>query len=188
MRRFYTRPLAVLAICGIGYLMSLDVSAAWADSTTPSGSSTAPLETRTYVTQAAAADQFEIESSKLALTQSKNADIHKFAQMMIHDHTASTDKLKAVLKKEKADEPAAALDAGHQAQLDSLKSQAGESFDAAYIKAQLQGHQDALSLHQSYAASGADKGLKAFAANTAKVVQMHLSHVQALAKKLNMPE
>jgi putative membrane protein len=157
-----------------------------ADSTT-SAPQAAPVETKTYVDKAAAGDLFEIESSKLAIQKTKNTQIRSFAQMMVRDHTASTTKLMAILKKEKADSPAATLDPDHQAQLDSLKSESDADFDAAYVKAQLQAHQDALTLHRSYAAGGADKSLKAFATNTAKIVQTHLDHVQTLAKKLNIP-
>lgn len=164
-----------------------DSAATTQDSGQNSGATPAtPIETRTYVGKAAMADLFEIESSKLALQKTKDAGIRSFAQMMIRDHTASTSKLTAILKREKADVPSSTLDADHQAQLDSLKAASGTGFDAAYVKAQLQGHQDALTLHQTYAASGSDKRLKAFAASTAKVVQMHLDHAQALAKKLNI--
>jgi putative membrane protein len=164
--------------------------AALADSTTTTQNTAAtpatPIETRTYVKKAAMGDLFEIDSSKLALQKSKDAQVRSFAQMMIRDHTASTAKMVSILKKEKADAPSTTLDPDHQAQLDALNAESGASFDTAYVKAQLQGHQDALILHQTYSTSGSDKRLKAFAASTAKVVQMHLDHVQTLAKKLNV--
>jgi putative membrane protein len=185
MARIHAHLTLVLLSCIIGTGLTPGSFSARADITSSSSQST-PIATKSYVDKAAAADLFEIESSKLALEQSKNSNVRAFAQMMIHDHTASTTKLKATLKKEKADGPPAVLDPEHQTQLDSLKSQSGESFDNAYVKAQLKGHQDALALHQNYAASGADKELKAFAASTAKIVETHLTHIEALAKKLNV--
>jgi putative membrane protein len=186
VRRIRQITWAAAASCAVvaGLISCFSLSTK-ADSTT-SSSQSAPLETKTYVDKAAAGDLFEIESSKLALQKTKDPQIRSFAQMMIRDHTASTIKLKAVLKKEKINAPAPALDPDHQAQLDSLKAESDSTFDRAYVKAQLQGHKDALALHQSYAASGADKGLKAFAASTAKVVETHLEHIQALAKKSNI--
>jgi putative membrane protein len=185
MARPHTQIALVFMSCLIGTWVSGGSFAARADSTN-SATQASPIETRTYVDKASAGDLFEIESSKLALQKSKSPDIRTFAEMMIRDHTTSTAKLTAVLKKEKADEPPAALDPDHQAQLDGLKSESAGSFDDAYVKAQLQGHQDALALHQNYAAAGADKRLKVFAADTAKVVKLHLTHIEALAKKMNI--
>ncbi|HVJ42458.1 MAG TPA: DUF4142 domain-containing protein [Dongiaceae bacterium] len=171
---------------------SLSTVGAAADNTTvppaltTSAGQPAPIETKAYVDQAAAADLFEIESSKLAQQKSKNTQVQAFAKMMIHDHAASTAKLKTILKAGRMDEPPSTLPPDLQTQLDGLKAQSGETFDAAYVKAQLEGHQAALQLHQSYAATGTDKKLRAFAAQTAKVVQKHLDHVQMLAKKLNI--
>jgi putative membrane protein len=188
------RNIAISLIAAAG-LFAWSPMVASADSTTATQSPTtestatppaAPIETRTYVGRAAMGDLFEIESSKLALQKTKDAQIRSFAQMMIRDHTASTSKLTAILKREKADVPSSTLDADHQAQLDALKASSGGSFDTAYVKAQLQGHQDALALYQNYAGSGSDKRLKAFAASTVKVVQMHLDHAQALAKKFDV--
>jgi putative membrane protein len=184
------RKSAIISLIVAAGLLLTSSMTALADSTTTTQNTTAtpapPIETRTYVKKAAMGDLFEIDSSKLALQKSKDAQIRSFAQMMIRDHTASTAKLAAILKREKADAPSTTLDPDHQAQLDALNAESGASFDTAYVKAQLQGHQDALTLHQTYAASGSDKRLKAFAASAAKVVQMHLDHVQALAKKLNI--
>lgn len=177
--------------------LSLSAIAAFADSTTSAPGTSAPalttsagqpaaIETKAYIEQAAAADRFEIDSSKLAEERSKDKQVQAFAKMMVHDHTASTAKLKADLKASKMDAPPASLPADLQTQLDGLKAESAENFDAAYIKAQLQAHQSALQLHQSYAAKGADKKLRSFAAQTATVVQKHLDQVQMLAKKLNI--
>ena len=47
-----------------------------------------------FVTKAAGAGSFEIQSSQLALTKSQNAGITAFAQMMIDDHTKAAEGLK----------------------------------------------------------------------------------------------
>src|SRR5262245_29335149 len=49
-------------------------------------SATVP-STKAFVETAAAANQFEIDSSKLALTKTKNKEIIAFAKMMVGDHT-----------------------------------------------------------------------------------------------------
>lgn len=185
-RQEMRRKVAPVAVClFLGSLSVLCPLSVRADSTT-STIQTKPVETKAYVDQAAAGDRFEIDSSKLALEKSKNEDIRAFAQMMIRDHTASSAKLQALLKKEKMDEAPTGLDQNHQAQFDQISSQSNDEFDSSYVKAQVSGHEAALALHKSYAATGTDKGLKAFAAATAKIVAVHLEHVKLLAKKLNV--
>jgi len=48
-----------------------------------------------YVKLAADADMYEIQSSKVALTRSKRADVKSFARQMIADHTTTTKALMA---------------------------------------------------------------------------------------------
>lgn len=134
-----------------------------------------------FVTNAAASDMFEIDSSKLALTRTKNADIKAFAQMMIEMHTQTT----AGLKKAIADSgqpltPPAALPADLRTKLDVLGKASSADFDKAYMDAQVDGHQAALDLHTRYAAGGTVPALQAAAASTAPVVQEHLTKAKSM--------
>src|SRR5688572_550135 len=52
-----------------------------------------------YVAKAGAGDVYEKQSSQLVLTTSKNADVRKFAQMMVTDHSQSTADVKAAALK-----------------------------------------------------------------------------------------
>lgn len=175
--------IAAALAAGAGY--SVSIPAASADESAPALNTAAgqpsSLETAQYVNKAAMTDLFEIDASKLALQKTQNKAIRQFAEMMIHDHTASTAQLTKILKQKNLEAPPKALAPDQQSKLDNLKSLSGKEFDAAYLNAQVQGHQDALQLHQDYAASGQDKELKAFALKVSKTVQMHLDH----ARKLN---
>lgn len=143
---------------------------------------TAPTSAQGFADMAAASDQFEIESSKLAKTMAKTPAVKEFAAMMVTDHTKSSAELKAAAgKATPAVTPAPKLTAQQQSDLDSLKS-AGANFDTLYASKQVAAHQQALSLLQSYAASGDTESLKAFASKTAPTVQKHLEKAQTLAK------
>ena len=61
--------------------------------------SATPTDAAGFIAAAGASDMFEIQSAKLALANSKSDDIHKFANMMIADHTKTTDAVKAAAKK-----------------------------------------------------------------------------------------
>ena len=77
--------------------------------------------------------------------------------------------------------PPPALLPQHQALLDQLRSAgSGPSFDMAFRDIQINAHQQALQLHQNYAASGDVPALRATAGQIVPVVQMHLSQLQGL--------
>jgi putative membrane protein len=137
-----------------------------------------------FVPKAAASDMFEVESSKLALKMSKNADIKDFAKMMIDAHTKSTAALKAAITASgQAITPPAALPDDMQKKLDDLK--ASKDFDKDYVSDQIDGHQAALDLMQGYANNGDVAQIKQFAVDTAPVVQDHLTKMKAIKDKMD---
>lgn len=141
---------------------------------------------KSYVEQAAMTDRFEIMSSKLALKQSQNGEIKKFAQQMVTDHNKSTAKLKAIIQKDRLDvKPPAKLDEAHEKVLKELEEAKGADFDKLYAKVQTEGHEDALKLHQTYAENGDQPDLKNFAGEVSKVVEMHLAHITDINKALH---
>lgn len=159
-----------------------DQAMAGDDAAAPAADAAAPTTAQGFVDAAAASDTFEIESSRLARTMSKNADVKAFADMMVTDHTASSTELTATAAK--ATPPvtvAPKLNPEQQATLDSLKA-AGANFDAAYVQAQVAGHEKALAMLQGYAASGDSEPLKTFAAKLAPKVSQHLDKARTLAK------
>ncbi len=137
-----------------------------------------------FVTHASIADQFEINTSKLAQGKSKNAEVKEFAARMITDHTKSTAALKKALSSSPSKAtPAAKLDEKHQKDLDSLASVNGKEFDTRYIALQKDAHKEAVSLFTDYSQHGDDKALKTFAGNTLPTLKDHMKHVQKLSAK-----
>lgn len=143
----------------------------------------APASAQDYATQAAAADQFEIESSKLAADQAEDAKIKAFAKMLVADHTKSSNELKTIAASLKpALTVTPTLRPDMQSKLDALKDVKGADFDRLYATQQVAAHQEALALHQGFASAGQDAQLKTFASKTADVVQKHLTEAQGLAQ------
>lgn len=138
------------------------------------------ISSEEFVTMAASSDMFEIQSSQLAVANSKQDGVRQFAEMMIADHTKASQELKTAAGEASVTLPAQ-MDEKHAAELEKLKNAQGEQFDAAYVQAQLAAHQEALKLLRSYAQGGDSEPLKAHAAKTAPVVQGHLEHAQRLS-------
>ncbi|MDB5470653.1 MAG: hypothetical protein JWR84_2213 [Caulobacter sp.] len=138
-----------------------------------------------FVAKAASSDMFEIESSKLALTRTRNADIKAFAQMMIDMHTRTTAGLKkAIAESGQPLTPPTTLPADLQTKLDDLAKASDADFDKAYMDAQVDGHQAALDLMTRYAADGTVPALQAAAASTAPTVQEHLTKAKGIREGL----
>lgn len=118
----------------------------------------------------------EVALGKLALTKTSSAKIKDFANMMVTDHSKINDELMAIAKTKGITLPAT-VDAEHQKKIDDLTKLSGSDFDKAYVTAMLGGHKKVLALLQDEAKNGKDAELKAFAAKTAVVVQMHLDAI-----------
>jgi putative membrane protein len=141
-----------------------------------------PLMAPGYMAQAGSADQFEIQSGQLALQASQNPAIRNFANMIVADHTRSTQMVVSAAQSAGLTPPPPALLPAQQAMLDQLRSAgSGPSFDMAFQQAQISAHQQALQLHQNYAAQGDVPALRTAAGQIVPVVQMHLQQIQSLS-------
>ncbi|MDB5007444.1 MAG: Membrane protein [Mucilaginibacter sp.] len=132
-----------------------------------------------FATKAAAGGMAEVEIGKLAGQKTTNAQIKSFAAMMVTDHGKANDALMAIAKTKNITLPAT-LDADHQKKMDDLSKLSGADFDKAYVDAMVDGHKKTLDLMKDEAKNGKDADLKAFAANTAPTVQMHLDAINKI--------
>ncbi|MFL6752652.1 MAG: DUF4142 domain-containing protein [Sphingomicrobium sp.] len=142
---------------------------------------TNPLLAPGFMAQAASGDQFEIQSSQLALQASQNAAVRNFANLLITDHTRMSQAMAAAAMSAGLAPPAPALLPPQQAMLDQLRAAgAGPGFDMAFRDAQISAHQQALTLMQNYATSGDVPALRTAAAQAIPTIQMHLQQAQIL--------
>lgn len=139
---------------------------------------TAPAPpTGEYMKQAGQSDQFEIQSGRLAVQQASRPAIRRFGEEMVKDHEKSTKLVLAAAKKSGM-APAAGpppLNADQQTMLAALKGKMGKSFDDTYLHQQMQAHEIALSLQQSYATNGSDPHFEAAAKKIVPVVKKHIA-------------
>jgi putative membrane protein len=135
-----------------------------------------------FVTAAATSDMYEVEAGKIAEDRAQNPDVKAFAEKMVKAHTATTEKLKALLADTHASAaPPAHLDDRRQGMIDELRGAKAADFDGRYLSQQIDAHKEALILMKGYAKDGDVAAIKKFAGKTAPVVQMHLNMAQHLA-------
>ncbi len=126
-----------------------------------------------FMMMAAMSDMNEIGLSNQALSKSTNDEVKKLAQMMIDDHTKSSEELKPIAASKGVMLPTE-MDSKHKSGMEKMSSMSGMEFDMAYVKMMVKDHEKAVSMFQKEAESGKDAEAKAFAAKTLPVLQGHL--------------
>ncbi|HEX7933147.1 MAG TPA: DUF4142 domain-containing protein [Paraburkholderia sp.] len=131
-----------------------------------------------FVQDASKSDATEIAASRIALKNSRDARVKKFAQQMITDHTKLSRGMAALAAKQGLNTTPSA-DSALVGKLQTLK---GQQFDEAYVEqVGLEAHQRAVDLFQQESQSGTDPQLKAAATRALPIIKHHLEMAQKLA-------
>jgi predicted outer membrane protein/sporulation protein YlmC with PRC-barrel domain len=134
-----------------------------------------------FVEQAAISNQFEIESSQLALDAAENQEIRDFAQRMVDDHSNAGEQLKSTVESAGLELTVPEeLDQEHADKLAQLQSATGADFDQQYAQMQVEAHDKAVELFSSYAERGDEEALKEFAADTLPTLQEHKEQIESI--------
>ncbi len=131
----------------------------------------AAISAAAYLSNAASIDLFEIRSANVALERSTDPRTREFATMMLSAHRGTASQLSMAGRRLNL-LPGAHLNPKHEAMMAQLVA-AGD-FDAAYRRLQLQVHEEALSLHRSFAERGASPTLRPVAAAAVPIIERHI--------------
>lgn len=96
---------------------------------------------RDFVRDASIANMAEIDLGRMALDRAGDADVKKFARMMVDDHTKANNDLQSVASRHHIDIPAQ-VDDKHREKSQDLSKKQGPDFDRAFADAMVDGHQD----------------------------------------------
>jgi putative membrane protein len=140
----------------------------------PEGSNT---QDKLFVRQAALGGRAEVELSKLAQKKATNQSVREFADRMVEVHSKSNEQLLRSGRGLNPDLPKD-LDPEHQAVRNELQKATGQSFDIAYISAQIQDHQRTANLLQWHISNGQNEALKKYSMETLPEVMDHLEHAK----------
>ncbi|MDP2215345.1 DUF4142 domain-containing protein [Phenylobacterium sp.] len=132
-----------------------------------------------YVNGAAIGDMYEIEAGRMAQERGVSAGVRSLGEMLVSDHTASSERL-AGLARAAGETVPAEMDERRKGLLDNLRAAQGAEFDRVFAEQQVAAHQEALTLHEGYADSGDNAQLVAFARESAPKLRAHLEQAQAL--------
>ena len=155
-------------------------SSAFALAFTLAGAVHAAQDADDFVEDASAKGIAEVEAGKLAQEKGSASDVKAFADMMVKDHTAANEELKAIAasKKLEVSDDAMLMD---KAKAMILELRSAKSFDQAYANNQVKAHEATIELFENYVKDGTDAELKAFAEKTLSTLKEHLTKARALA-------
>jgi putative membrane protein len=135
------------------------------------------------------ANQVDIDAGELAASRASNAEVKKFAQLMVTDHTgvnkAATD-LVTRLKVTPQDNPTSqSLKAGGEKNLASLKALTGAAFDKAYVDNEVAYHATVIdALDKVLIPGAANADLKALLVKVRPAFVAHLEHAKQLQSSI----
>ena len=132
-----------------------------------------------FYKSAAEGGMAEVDLGHLAEQKSNNPKVKDFAAMMVKDHSAANEKLRALASSKDISLPTGA-GASNTVTKGELEVRSGDSFDKSYIKSQVKAHVDTVTLLHKEIASGQDPDAKAFARAILPTVQSHLKAARAI--------
>jgi putative membrane protein len=136
---------------------------------------------RQMIEDLAQANMAEVDAGKMALEKSQNAEVKKFAQQMVDDHTKALGEVQALATAKNVTLPDGA-GAMAKTKATALKALSGNLFDKEYAKrAGVGDHESTVKLLQKMQKDGKDSDLKALAGKMLPTVEHHLEMARSLA-------
>jgi putative membrane protein len=136
------------------------------------------------------ADTVDVDSGKLAVKKTSNAEVKAFAETMIRDHTAVNEKAGALAQKisltPEGSEMSRSLKSNGHKELATLKTLHGAGFDKAYVDNEVSYHEAVIgALSSTLIPNAKNADLKALLETGKPIFESHLEHAKQLQKSLN---
>jgi putative membrane protein len=161
-----------MALMALGFLLALPCAKA---------QTAIAMADTNFIMAAAQGGMTEVKLGELAAANGMRPDVKEFGKMMVKDHTAINDDMKALATQKGVTLPKS-LDAEHQGMVDKMTALKGSRFDDAYIAGMIQTHQKDAKAFKAESAATQDVDIKYFLDKSIPVVESHLQHVTAMQK------
>ena len=137
-----------------------------------------------------AADSVDVDSGKLAVKKTKNAEVKAFAETMVRDHTAVNAKATAFAKKldmtPEASDTSKSLKSDGDKMMAKLEAMHGAEFDKAYVDNEVAYHESVIgALDTVLIPNTKNAELKSLLESGRPIFTSHLEHAKTLQKSLN---
>jgi putative membrane protein len=135
------------------------------------------------------ANQVDIDAGKLAASMGSHADVKKFGQQMVTDHTGVNKQATALVAKLKVtpedNATSKSLKAGGEKNIANLKTLKGAAFDKAYIDNEVTYHQSVIdAMDKTLIPDATNAELKALLTKVRPAFVAHLEHAKHIQSTL----
>jgi putative membrane protein len=150
----------------------------------PRAGSALSEQDRTFIQNAAKANQDEIDVGKLAQQKSSNPQVKSYAQTLVDDHTKSLRELENLAgKKGVSITPRQGATAG--AEYSQLEGQSGVLFDRTFASQMVQDHEKAISMFEQALKNTQDPDVRNYINMTLPVLRNHLMQARDIERNVN---
>lgn len=133
-----------------------------------------------FMQKAAAGGLYEVSAGNLAQTKGQSEGVKSFGAMLVKDHSAANEELKALAASKGVTLPST-LPAAKQKRLDKIS--ADKNFDKEFVKeVGLDDHKQDIKLFEKAGKDADDADVKAFATKTLPTLKAHREHAEGLRK------
>jgi len=143
----------------------------------------ADAATSAFLPKAADGGMAEVQQGQLAQQKGSSQAVKDFGAMMVRDHSAANDKLKALATQRNVTLPDS-ISSKHKKMMDNFNKKSGKDFDKAYINEMVKDHQEDIKEFEKAADKVSDAEVKAFINNTLPTLKTHLDSAKAIQKRI----
>ncbi len=140
-------------------------------------------EAEGFLREAASGNLLEIRSSELAQKSTSNAEVKRFAGMMLADHQKNMAELKPLAKTNVVVLPTD-LTVDQKQEMAKLAGLTGSAFDRAYVALQVKAHQQTVGKFETIGQSIGDTDVRAYVDTSLPKLRHHLDLITALQARL----
>ena len=126
-----------------------------------------------FAVAAADGGMLEVQLGKLAATNASSKTVKDLGKMMVSDHSAANEELKALAARKNITLPSGLSDKSQKI-YDKLAAKMGSDFDKAYTEDMVDDHNEDISDFKKEADKGTDADVKAWAAGKVPILEHHL--------------
>lgn len=137
-----------------------------------------------FMTKAASGGMLEVELGKVVAQRATTPAAKQFAQQMVTDHTKANNELKALAATKKFKLPASLGD-DQKKVYDEVLTEKGAKLDRKYVSEMVDDHEEDVKEFQEASTKSSDPAVKAFAAKTLPVLQMHLTMIKKIQASMD---
>jgi putative membrane protein len=144
----------------------------------------ATMQDPVFLMTAASSNLLELQLGQAAAQRASNADVKRFAQMMVDHHTKATQQLKSVATPLGVTMPQTMMPI-HQAMADKVLAKSGKEFDEAYMDAMETAHRMDVAMFEVKDKAADTPTVKSFATQTLPMLRSHEKMADELEKKVD---